>query len=392
LFLGHFEKSQKVKSLLSNLISKENPHKHHKRFGGALAEDSEEEDDEEDEDFGLTVSADEQEAILTHKAEEKEPITEEPVDESIHYEDDDFIPEEDRYHSDREEDNSDDEFELKASKRVVTRDIQYNTDKTPLKESSPSQPPLLPTPPVVTATLDEQSVSSQDSDNSWNALTKVEQTVIPFTSVICMPLQLQASHCWGSSKKYIQFSNFSKLWKFVVNWIDEDGALIQRANIEFGKTHFEYCSIEHVWAVVATPIKPRSRGGDRDTPTDTSLPPMILIFRPSQASLIEGKSTCILWTPWSAIAISQRLYSKSSQKIYELKQEENKIQPCIQVQLLESKIKEFNWTESSSDAKILDEQAASQLIRKPLQTSRPRPTNQLEKSKRLIGRKSEDKK
>lgn len=168
--------------------------------------------------------------------------------------------------------------------------------------------------------------------------------------------------------------------------MDEDGVLIPRTFVEFGKTHFEYCSNQHVWALIASPAKPRSRDGPSSSASADA--PIILIIRPSPAALIEGKSTCVLWTPWSSLSVSQRMYSKSSQKIYELKEEDTKIQPCINVQLLESKVRDVDIANLLSDPKLTDEDSV-QLIRKPLKTSRPMPTNNLQKSLKLVGRQKE---
>lgn len=171
--------------------------------------------------------------------------------------------------------------------------------------------------------------------------------------------------------------------------MDEDGALVIRKSVDFGKTHFEYGSVEHVWAIVATPARPRTtRGSESDNNNNDLLQPIILVFRPSHASLIEGKSTCLMWTPWQSLSISQRIYAKSSQKTFEVKEEDVKIQPCIHIQLLESSIKEGNF--STADAKVLEEENGK-LTRKPLRTSRPMATNNLQKSKKLTGRHKEEK-
>ncbi len=75
--------------------------------------------------------------------------------------------------------------------------------------------------------------------------------------------------------------------------------------------------------------------------------------------------------------------------MYEVKEEDMKIQPCINVQLLESRIRESDVANLLSDPKMVDEESAVQLIRKPLKTSRPMPTNNLQKSQKLTGRHKE---
>lgn len=189
MFLHNFEKSQKVKSLLSNLITKDDPYKNKSRFGRIASEDSDEEEDDDESEQKHSVASsvhsnhkepDVRNNQSEHSSEVFKTVAEDKDANESNYENEEFLP------LDGDGDNG-----LKASKRVVTRDVQYKGNE--VIEPIPELEEVVSPPPPQQVHLDEQSLSSQDSDSSWNHMTKLEQSVLPFTSLVCMPPQLRAS-------------------------------------------------------------------------------------------------------------------------------------------------------------------------------------------------------
>ena len=228
---------------------------------------------------------------------------------------------------------------------------------------------------------DDQSAVSRESNDSWNYMTKVEDQVFLFTSIVCMPPELKASSCWGDPKKYIQFSNFSIGWKLEVNWVDEDGALIIRGDVKSGTSHFELCSTDHVWVIVATPIKSKTHGShgsvsasklsSNESVSHASLvssvydsPPLLLIIRPSAGSLRDGKCASVLWSPWSSMSVTQTMYSQPINHGTNAK-----IQPGIHIQLFDTTKKEIHHSYDPQEAKESDINLGK-LTRRPLRKSR----------------------
>ncbi len=99
--------------------------------------------------------------------------------------------------------------------------------------------------------------------------------------------------------------------------MDEDGALVPRTEIKGGATHFELCSPEHCWVLVASPIvMHKTRGahhfseGDERGAAGDAVSPAVMVLRPSPSSLVEGRCTSLLWSPRSSLSVSQRVYPK----------------------------------------------------------------------------------
>lgn len=181
---------------------------------------------------------------------------------------------------------------------------------------------------------DQQSALSRGSADSWNYATAVETAVFPFMCAVCLPARLMrsevsgsvpvcstASHCcyfgqcWGDPRHYLRLSNFSRAWSVEVHWVDEDCALVPRAEIKSGDTHYELCSTDHVWALVATPIaRNNSRhriGGSTDADADDKQPatsPATLFFRIPRASLVGGRCMSIFWSPLSSMTAAQKTH------------------------------------------------------------------------------------
>lgn len=186
---------------------------------------------------------------------------------------------------------------------------------------------------------DLQSVQSRSSVDSWNYATAVETTVFPFMCAVCLPSRLMRSEvgesvllavrlqfycylgqCWGDPRHYLRISNFSRTWSVEVHWVDEDCSLVPRTEIKAGDTHYELCSVDHVWALVASRvsrINSRYRiGGGTDADADDkycasasmSASPATLFFRVPRASLVDGRYMSIFWSPLSSMTVAQRTH------------------------------------------------------------------------------------
>jgi hypothetical protein len=121
-------------------------------------------------------------------------------------------------------------------------------------------------------------------------------------------------------------------------WIDVDGNAVLRNTLASGQKHSEMTSIDHVWAIIATPSESNTicmsssakaatpvRGLSRQlrkaqsmrtarmrdaVPDDEQLErlkePHAFIFRPSKGSLQDEKCTHIMWIPHNSVTVLQR--------------------------------------------------------------------------------------
>lgn len=212
------------------------------------------------------------------------------------------------------------------------------------------------------------SATEDGKKEGWNHLTAAETTnIIPFVVLVCMPSCLRASLHWGQPTAYIQFTNFSTNFVLEVNWIDEDGCLVQRANIPSGELHFELCSAEHVWAIAAKPMTPNKKRnsvfGIHNVGYDAEKALPMLVFRPSSPSLVSSKCVSLLWYPGVSLSATQTVYPQSKQGTGDREH----VMPSLHLQLFDSSSSE-NITDTK-DA-IMDEEALSRVQRKPLARTR----------------------
>jgi hypothetical protein len=271
-----------------------------------------------------------------------------------------------------------------ARRKVVPRDTEYKGEEKLVMEYNKKQKKEKKMKELVAPTKAEDDNSSVES---WNHMTKVDQqTVFPFTSLVCMPDELRASVAWGLPNKYIQFSNFSSSWRLEVNWIDEDGAMVSRTEVKAGTCHFELCSSEHVWALVASPLNHGNKIGssmsmgssllvNKQSSEDglqaglseviDELSPVLLVFRPSPGSLQTGKCASLLWSPWSSLSIAQSIASKSTNS-------SQRVQPCVHIQLFDPSRRDVYQAGAAIDAKDLEDVDYTKLMRKPLRISKKR--------------------
>jgi hypothetical protein len=286
--------------------------------------------------------------------------------------------------SNEEENDEDIGGGLIAAKKVVVRDIKIDIRDEDHK----------PEPEAVRKDADDDS-----SVESWNNLTKLERQqdeeerdkIFSFHSIICVPMVIHCdrSLCWGSPKHYLQCSNFSTIWKVEVFWIDEDAAMVFRGEVKSGKTHFELCTADHVWAVVATMISPHKtysahssihqlgsaadsltspshRSGQSESVIDEKL---IMLLHPSAGSLQDGKCASLLWSPRTSLSVSQTLLSKPNKLRNIVRSEENRINPAIHIQIFDGIAKRTDANMSQSQ--ISTDQSQKEILkRRPLRKSR----------------------
>lgn len=182
-------------------------------------------------------------------------------------------------------------------------------------------------------------------------------------------------------------TNFSTMYIFEVNWTDEDGSLVHRANIPAGQVHFEVCSTEHVWTLAAKPIVGKGKGHNSNASLssnsvhnvgyDSDKPTPLLIFRPSTASLSEGKCVTMMWYPFTSVSVTQTVYPQTK-KGYS--NNTDRFMPCMHVQLMDPPGKQ-----SSDSSVYADEKTLGKLLRKPL--TKTRAINKWRKSKAKSGHK-----
>lgn len=149
-----------------------------------------------------------------------------------------------------------------------------------------------------------------------------------------------------------------------------------------GTSHFELCSTDHVWAIIATPIKggksqasvAASKFSSNESLSHASAtssifesPPTLLIIKPSIASLREGKCASMLWSPWCSLSVTQTMYSQGGQRIDSHNPGVTRIQPGIHIQLFDSTKKEF--IHDAQEANAVDVNLGK-LSRRPLRKSR----------------------
>lgn len=175
-----------------------------------------------------------------------------------------------------------------------------------------------------------------DESSQWDFPTAVDTGKgqrIPCTKLVCVPDHLRHSASWGDPTKFIQISNFSSNWELELFWVDSNGFLVPRAEINrLRSTHIEQASSDHVWVVLANVVKDRRRGIDTsmyegslasavaDSSIDNSvhnssvLTSTMMIIRPSVSSLAVGKCTSIIWSPEVSVSATQRMHSAKSTK------------------------------------------------------------------------------
>lgn len=133
---------------------------------------------------------------------------------------------------------------------------------------------------------------------------------------------------WGTPSKHLQISNYSTTWTLEVCWVNEDNVLVRRGDVHCGATHYQMCDVDHVWAIIATPVTPpHHHGHNHNTPynffaageglglgtaasAEEGSSAMVMI-RPSKYSLSNNKCTSVLWTPFASMSITQRVYLSS---------------------------------------------------------------------------------
>ncbi len=343
--------------------------------------------------------------------------------------------------ADKDYDTGEDGDGLIASKRVIMRDLDIHLhddpadDKGTPREIQEDQKHL----------ADDVSLGSESQD-SWNYMTGVEidekaqlEQVFPYTSLVCIPIDaspgnvsanghgpsssdtnarsLIKSSTWGNPNSYLQFSNFSTQWKVEVYWVDEEGGLILRHEVKSGQTHFELCSHDHVWVVMASTLAKHNpyhgRGGSSHGSTIlggsghhldggpsmlsntgisslgtggvssmADVPPVITIFRPSRGALQDGKCASVIWSPWTSLSLSQTMYSKVGKlgSANRSGAQEVRIEPAIHMQVFDSAKKELlaaalhgvasGGASGVHEPTAVSEESLGKLRRRPLRKSR----------------------
>jgi hypothetical protein len=264
-----------------------------------------------------------------------------------------------------EEVENDETNGMMAMRKTIQRDHQIIEDKQQQYFDAKDDLIMEENLQIIQRSYSFASDTSSNHDD-WNNLTTVKDSamkIFPFVSLVCIPRPLQASICWGLPRQYIQFTNHAKHnWKMEIHWIDEQGALIPRHEVKGGTTHFELCSDEHVWAIVAVPLHPHSSNNTNKNNTvsksvDNSLEdgisnqvfagseslystmpehqyPLLFVLKPSKAALQDGKCVTMIWTPWLSLSVSQSLHPHSMQTM-DSNLSNQRIQPVIHFQLLE---------------------------------------------------------
>ena len=115
----------------------------------------------------------------------------------------------------------------------------------------------------------------------------------------------------------MQVSNFSVRWLIEISWVDEDSALVPRAEVKSGSTHFELCAPEHVWVLTATGVNNSQKlktSGHSPTVNDVTCvdSAVVMVVRASPSSMVDGRCTSVLWSPLCSLSVSQRLYAKQA--------------------------------------------------------------------------------
>lgn len=153
-----------------------------------------------------------------------------------------------------------------------------------------------------------------------------------------------------------------------MNWVDEDAALVPRTALTAGSIHFELCSTEHVWALVATRNTSKHHKGAKDEEkmdTDGFEPdvdPVVMMFRPTYSTMMAGRCTSVLWSPWSSMSISQRLYAKQKKGAEEEKSHnmssmsnsgllQQSITPYIHIQIFDGVRSSYNQKHNQAEEK-----------------------------------------
>jgi hypothetical protein len=409
LYLHNFSKSKHVKSLFSNLLlsdDKNDPKRNLQRSLSELEEDEEEEKEREKEKEKNRKSTIRRSSSSSPTAKsssspvKKQEVKQEQEEQKYFITNNNEEKEEGEQGGRGGEDEED--GAMIAGKKVIRRD---GDDLLPTTEEEEKEEKEVD---------DQQSVDSEELGDDWNALTKVDgggggqqQPVFPFTTVVGVSPWLQSSKKWGDPRHYIQFSNFSSAWRMEIFWIDSDGVLITRNDLFQGATHFELFSSNHVWAVVATPLRSFSLlrggggGGNNNGPVggtasafsllvnkshesatspaennslgqtatgaaDESSSPVILLLRPSKATCKEeSKCLSLLWSPGSSLSLSNLLYSKVVSRPNsegERRGKEERIRPAIHVQLFETVVSKESTSNNNTNNNTSNHNSNSNIL------------------------------
>ena len=189
------------------------------------------------------------------------------------------------------------------------------------------------------------------ADPEWDYTTALDiEEALPFSRILCVPKVFQKSSYWGDPDKCIQFSNYSSRWDVSINWVDEEGGVVQRALLKAagGKCkHMELTSTRSVWCLIATPVGEASSAAprDEDSIADESVSgphvvpdksPVVMLLRCSKASLQPRKYTSVIWTPWRSVAATQRMKAKQLPEHKRAKNTANdELQPACIVQVMD---------------------------------------------------------
>jgi hypothetical protein len=114
-------------------------------------------------------------------------------------------------------------------------------NKPPKEEIGRTDVSLAQSSSVRSIEMENLSIT-QTEDVDWEFPTALDdrQDRLPFMTLVCVPDHLKKSTCWGQPTKFIQVSNFSSRWDLQLFWVDTDGALVPRAQVNrLQSTHIE---------------------------------------------------------------------------------------------------------------------------------------------------------
>jgi hypothetical protein len=205
-------------------------------------------------------------------------------------------------------------------------------NKPPKEEIGRTDVSLAQSSSVRSIEMENLSIT-QTEDVDWEFPTALDdrQDRLPFMTLVCVPDHLKKSTCWGQPTKFIQVSNFSSRWDLQLFWVDTDGALVPRAQVNrLQSTHIEQASRDHVWVIVANAVKDRRKGVDVNMQDSTMssgmaessiddsvlnssmLSSIMMIVRPSLSSLSAGKCMSVIWSPACSVSATQRMHPARS--------------------------------------------------------------------------------
>jgi hypothetical protein len=258
-----------------------------------------------------------------------------------------------------------------------------------------------PTPPPTAAVVEEESTVEPEEPKK-DLLLDDPPTILPFTSLVCIPPPLAGSIDWGLPDSYIQFTNFTtnNSWKMEIFWVDNEGSMVPRHELKSGLTHLDMCTADHVWAIIARPhyetkaIKPvfsRSvstinqgssvLGQNQSMSNESTVEqgagpelidvkqPLLMVFRPCSMALQEGKCLSIIWTPWQSLSVSHIIHpqtSKTRTKKVSIAGSDHgshsRIQPVMHIQLFETPLKQLQVVAGQCNISNNMEAAAAQAM------------------------------